>query len=51
MVIYTNVVTLEELDGAIQRAKDAGQKILALSPSKIRMGVVKEYVLVVGEGK
>jgi hypothetical protein len=41
------LVTQENMQAVIQAAKDKGQRILALSPSKIVKGVVTVYSLVV----
>lgn len=44
--VLVEKVTEDVLQDKIQLAKDSGKRILALSPSKIRLGVVKEYILV-----
>jgi hypothetical protein len=46
MKVNVVLVKEEELEATIQAAKEAGERILALSPSKIVRTIVKEYVLV-----
>jgi len=49
MKVIAVLVKAEELEETIQIHKDNGARILALSPSKITRGVVKEYVLATGK--
>lgn len=46
MEVIVENVTPENLKESVQSAKDAGRRVLALSPSKVLRGKVTEYVLV-----
>lgn len=46
MVVFVVEVKTENLQLVIQEQKDAGRRILALSPAKILKGIVKSYTLV-----
>lgn len=46
MTVFVVEVEAKDLQVVIQEHKDAGRRILALSPAKIVKGVVKSYTLV-----